>query len=109
MARIRHRLLVAVVLTSIFATPALAQTEPFDAAGFDVGLDPVAEGFNRPLFVTNAGDDRLFVVEKAGRIRIIENDVVLEPPFLDLTDRVGSDSSEQGLLGLAFAPNFAGS
>ena len=75
--------------------------------GFDVGLDPVAEGFDRPLFVTNAGDDRLFVVEKAGRIRIIENDAVLEPPFLDITNRVGSDSSEQGLLGLAFAPNFA--
>jgi len=96
---------VLAMLTTLGLT-ATAQDEPFDPAGFDVGLETVAEGFDQPLFVTHAGDDRLFVVERPGTSRIIENDEILETPFLDLTDRVGSGSSEQGLLGLAFAPNF---
>jgi glucose/arabinose dehydrogenase len=49
----------------------------------------------------------LFVVEKAGTIRIIQDGAVIETPFLDITDRVGSGAYEQGLLGLAFAPNYA--
>lgn len=51
------------------------------------------------------GDDRLFVVEQAGRIRIIRGDVLLPAPFLDLTDRVGT-GSERGLLSMAFQPDF---
>ena len=81
----------------------------FDPAGFDVGLELVADGFNQPLFVTDANDgsDRLFVVEKGGIIRIIDGDTVLEMPFLDLTGQVVADGYEQGLLGLAFAPDYA--
>lgn len=81
----------------------------FDPATFDVGFEPVAEGFAQPLDVADANDDsgRLFVVEKGGTIRIIADDAVVETPYLDSTDRVGSDGSEQGLLGLAFAPNHA--
>jgi glucose/arabinose dehydrogenase len=52
------------------------------------------------------GSGRLFVIEKVGRIRIIENDQLLETPFLDITDRVGSNGNEQGLLGLAFHPQY---
>jgi glucose/arabinose dehydrogenase len=52
------------------------------------------------------GSGRLFVLEKAGRIRIIENGQLRETPFLDITDRVGSNGNEQGLLGLAFHPNY---
>ncbi|MDQ3655897.1 MAG: PQQ-dependent sugar dehydrogenase, partial [Chloroflexota bacterium] len=87
--------------------PVVAQESAFDPAAFDVGLEPVAEGFAAPLYVTHAGDDRLFVVEQSGTIRIVEEGNVVETPFLDITDRVGSDASERGLLGLAFAPNYA--
>ncbi len=52
------------------------------------------------------GDDRLFVVEKAGRIRIIKNGALLATPFLDITGQVSS-GGERGLLGLTFAPNYA--
>jgi len=52
------------------------------------------------------GTDRLFVVEKAGRIRIVRNGQLAYAPFLDITDRVNSGSNERGLLGLAFHPNF---
>ncbi len=53
------------------------------------------------------GLNRLFVLEQPGRIRVILNDALQPQPFLDLTDRAGSQASEQGLLGLAFHPNFA--
>ena len=53
-----------------------------------------------------AGDTRLFVVEKAGRIRIIKNGALLATPFLDITAQVSS-GGERGLLGMAFTPNYA--
>lgn len=71
----------------------------------------VASGLERPIFVTHAPDDysRLFVIEKRGRIRIIKDGVLLATPFLDIDANVGggtSNNSEQGLLGLAFHPDF---
>lgn len=68
----------------------------------------VANGFQRPVLVTNAGDksNRLFVVEKPGRIRVIKSGLLLAQPFLDISSLVGSDGNEQGLLGLAFHPDF---
>ncbi len=73
-----------------------------------IALEPVlAGGLQQPTAITHAGDDRLFVVEQIGRIRIIAGGQLLETPFLDITDRVGSAGSEQGLLGLAFHPNYA--
>ena len=71
--------------------------------------DLVAAGFDQPLLVTHAGDgtSRLFVVEKAGVIKIIKDNAVLTTPFLDLTAVVNSEASERGLLGLAFHPDYA--
>ena len=48
----------------------------------------------------------MFVVEQPGRIRIVENGQIVQQPYLDITDRVGSAGNEQGLLGLAFHPDF---
>ena len=72
-------------------------------------LETVASGFDRPLFVTHAGDGsgRLFVVEQGGKIRVVRDGKVLRRPFLDLGSRLDSSSGERGLLGLAFAPDFA--
>ncbi len=70
-------------------------------------LDVLVENLSRPLSMAHAGDQRLFIVEKQGRIRLIDADGQLAPvPFLDITDRVRSGGSEQGLLGLAFHPEF---
>lgn len=60
----------------------------------------------RPVDLQVDGSGRLFVIEKVGRIRIIENGQLLETPFLDISDRVGSNGNEQGLLGLAFHPQY---
>lgn len=86
---------------------AIAQDAAFNPDAFDVGLDPVVDGLSDPVFVTNAGDERLFIVERRGTIQVITDEVLGDVPFLDLTDRVGSGSSEQGLLGLAFPANHA--
>ncbi len=80
----------------------------FDPTVVRLRLRSVASGLESPLLVTSAGDGtgRLFVVEKTGRIRIIESGELLDTPFLDVSDRLVS-GGEQGLLGLAFHPAFA--
>lgn len=67
----------------------------------------VASGLNQPLYLTHANDGskNLYVLEKAGRIRLVENGVLREQPFLDITSKT-SKGGEQGLLGLAFHPNY---
>jgi len=69
----------------------------------------VAEGFSQPLLLTNAGDgsQRLFVLSQVGTIWIISDGQVLPEPFLDIRNKVNNRSNEQGLLGLAFHPNYA--
>ncbi len=71
-------------------------------------LQPVASGLSSPLYLSApAGDPRLFIVEQAGRIRIVESGQLLAQAFLDIRDRVAS-GGEEGLLGVAFHPNYAG-
>ncbi|MEZ4516844.1 MAG: PQQ-dependent sugar dehydrogenase [Chloroflexota bacterium] len=73
-----------------------------------IRVEPVlAGGLDRPLYLTHAFDDRMFVVEQPGRIRIIENGQLVDQPFLDIQDRVGSVGNEQGLLSVAFHPQYA--
>lgn len=73
-----------------------------------IQLTPLIGGVSNPTFVTHAGDGtgRIFVVEQSGRIRIFQNGALIEQPFLDIRDRV-ADAGEQGLLSVAFPPNFA--
>ena len=79
------------------------------ASAFSLHLQPVLTGLRQPLDVRQPADgsNRLFVVEKGGRIRIARDGQVLERPFLDLSGTVGARGSEQGLLGLAFHPDYA--
>ena len=67
----------------------------------------VVSGLQRPVDLQSDGSGRLFVIEKVGRIRIIQNDQLVETPFLNITERVNSTGNEQGLLGLAFHPQYA--
>jgi glucose/arabinose dehydrogenase len=72
-----------------------------------ISLQSIATGFASPVEITNAGDSRLFVVQKGGLIRILNADgTVNATPFLNLSAFV-STNSERGLLGLAFHPNYA--
>jgi glucose/arabinose dehydrogenase len=67
-----------------------------------VPMTLVAGGFSSPVYVTNAGDSRLFVVEQGGRIKIVGGGT-----FLDIHTQVATGGGEQGLLGLAFHPDYA--
>ena len=86
------------------ATPSASVAPPLAA----ITLEPVADGLASPLFAGHAGDGsgRLFVIEQAGRVRVVRDGRLLPEPFLDITDRIAS-GGERGLLGLAFAPTFA--
>lgn len=88
--------------------PTTAPSLSFDPDVTQVAVRPVISGLDDPIFVTHAGDgsQRLFIVEKPGTIRILADGELLTLPFLDISDRVRSSGSEQGLLGLAFPPDF---
>ncbi len=70
-------------------------------------LQEVASGLNSPVFLTHpTGDNRLFIVEQSGRIRIVDDGRLLGTPFLDIQNIV-LHQGEQGLLSMAFHPDFA--
>lgn len=76
-----------------------------------IKLEPYATGLNAPLaMVQPAGDDRKFVIEQSGRIKIINADGQVQwPAFLDIRNKIVdqmSDFDERGLIGLAFHPDF---
>jgi glucose/arabinose dehydrogenase len=110
--------LAAVLLSCVLALAACGDddSDDDDDVGDDAGDDDaptmamteVASGLDNPLLVTSPpGDPRLFVIERDGLIKIIEDGEVLEDPFLDLTALVSTGDDERGLLGLAFHPDFA--
>ncbi len=72
-----------------------------------IGLQSFASGFSSPVEIIHPPNDaRLFIVQKGGLIRIVNpNGTINATPFLTVTGL--SNSSEQGLLGLAFHPNYA--
>ncbi|MGH2536655.1 MAG: PQQ-dependent sugar dehydrogenase [Candidatus Promineifilaceae bacterium] len=77
------------------------------AGALTLGLEPFASGLISPIGIANAGDERLFILEQAGIIRIVLPDgTVLPEPFLEITDRVDDGGNEEGLLGLAFHPQY---
>jgi len=73
-----------------------------------VGLQRVASGLNNPIYITHAPGDtsRLFIVQRAGTIRILNlSSGMLEPtPFLTIPDV--ETEGEGGLLGMAFHPGY---
>jgi hypothetical protein len=73
-----------------------------------IQLTPVATGLSNPLFVGHAGDEsqRLFIVEQDGIIRVLQAGHSTPTIFLDVRPRIATDG-EQGLLGLAFHPQYA--
>ena len=98
---------LALTLAACGTPPAAANTPPATTVP-EVRLEPVVSGLEQPTSVVNPGDGsgRLFITQKTGLARVIENGELLDTPFLDLTGVVSLES-EQGLLGLAFHPDYA--
>tara|TARA_R110002020_G_scaffold137556_3_gene306891 strand:- start:1425 stop:2795 length:1371 start_codon:yes stop_codon:yes gene_type:complete len=73
----------------------------------DISIEFFKGGFDSPLSLQHAGDDRLFIVEKGGKIKIVQADgTVNTTPFLDISGII-STNGERGLLGLAFHPDYS--
>ena len=118
----RRRAAILAIAAALLALP-FASSGPAGAASIERPAEPapavpaapgdlikltlIKSGLSSPVFVTAPGDgtNRLFIVEKTGRIRVLQGGQLLAKPFLDISASV-SRGSEQGLLGLAFHPNF---
>jgi len=88
-------LIITCMLSTVVSAQITMQTTPF------------ATSFNSPVGITNCGDSRLFVVERAGRIIVMNANGVKETvPFLDIDSLVHPGNDERGLLGLAFDPDY---
>ena len=88
---------ILLLISAFFCLNAFSQT---------IELEDFADGFSSPLALKNAGDERLFVVEQGGVIKIVDlNGVVNSTPFLDIQSIVNA-GGERGLLGLAFHPEY---
>ena len=88
---------ILLLISAFFCLNAFSQT---------IELEDFADGFSSPLALKNAGDERLFVVEQGGVIKIVDlNGVVNTTPFLDIQSIVNA-GGERGLLGLAFHPEY---
>lgn len=82
-------------------------TVNYAGAPLDLGVQFVADGLTQPVYVTAPdGDARLFVVERIGRIRTIQNGALSTAPFLDIRSRV-NNTGERGMLSMAFDPRYA--
>jgi glucose/arabinose dehydrogenase len=96
--------IIGFLLAALLAAPALAQGATID--GVAVAFAPVGAGFSRPVAALPLpGSERVLVVEKTGTVRFLE-DGAPGAVFLDISGEV-SGGNEQGLLGLAFDPDFA--
>ncbi|MBK8847994.1 MAG: PQQ-dependent sugar dehydrogenase [Bacteroidetes bacterium] len=91
-----------IFLAGILLISSLLQAQP------KIQFQIYASGLSVPVDIKSAGDDRLFVVEQSGKIKIIKNGVVNAQPFINLATKIGyTPGSEQGLLGMAFPPDYA--
>src|SRR5258705_9015857 len=87
--------LISFIISNIHAQP-------------NINLELFASGFNDPVDIENAGDDRLFIVERQGYIKITDLlGNVVPGNFLDVHTLIEDGYQEQGLLGLAFHPEYA--
>lgn len=97
-----ERIGLAVVLFAAFASALRAQSL--------ISADSVVSGLSAPVAITNVGDQRLFITEQAGRIRIVDLSTnpptLLATPFLDIHTIVRS-GGEEGLLSVAFDPHYS--
>jgi hypothetical protein len=99
---------VAAALAVIVGVAGAPSSSGAGSALAGLGIVRVARGFERPVYVTAPASElsRLYVVEQEGRVLVVQNGRRLARPFLDIRSRVGSESSEQGLLSLAFHPAY---
>ena len=89
------------ILTSIIALFS------FQCFSQNINIELFANSLSSPVNIKQAGDDRLFVAERAGIIKIVNADgTLVNTPFLDINSLVINNGGEQGLLAIAFHPDY---
>ncbi|MDX1492922.1 MAG: PQQ-dependent sugar dehydrogenase [Longimicrobiales bacterium] len=101
-------LLVVAGAAGVLALVACSDGPTVSPRDVEATLEVVAAGLDQPVYLTSPPGDptRLFVLEKAGRVRVIRDGELLTEPFLDIRSETSS-GGERGLLGLAFHPDYA--
>jgi glucose/arabinose dehydrogenase len=101
------RAALSAALLGLLALPAIGAAQPVGSGSGGVALRKIGS-FDEPVYVSGApGYPRLlFVVEKPGRIIVLDHGRRLARPFLDISDRVSSSDLERGLLSVAFPPDY---
>jgi glucose/arabinose dehydrogenase len=99
--------IAAVTLCVMCACGGSSSSTPAQPSSVKITLVSSISGFSSPVGIQtlNDGTRRLFVVEQGGTIRIVQNSAIVATPFLDIRSKVTS-GGEEGLLGLAFHPNY---
>ena len=102
-------MLAAAVAALVACLGAGAAAGASDATARAFTFEQIASGFTDPTDVTSAPGDptTLYVVEQAGRVKIVQDGVVTGT-LLDIHDRVSTDDQERGLLSIAFHPRTRG-
>src|SRR5882724_2722920 len=115
----KNRLTILFIAAFLVCCPTIFQTRAHTAQDYQtqdkviqptaVQIQPVLTGLTFTVYVTHAhdGTNRLFIVEKAGRIRVAQPGASTTTLFLDISSRVLSVDNERGLLGLAFHPQYS--
>ena len=106
--RARYALVVLVVVASALAAALTVSSSPAAGAGvFPPGFfdETAVSGLELPTAIDFTNDGRMFVAEKAGIIRVVQNGSLLPTPFIDITNDV-ANAFEFGLLGLVLHPDF---
>ena len=101
--------LIAAIAADLVVTRVRARAQSDWLQGKNLSLAPVVKGLKEPTYVAwlPDGSGRMFILERAGRLRLADADGTLHPtPVLDLSDNT-STGTEEGLVGLAFDPGFA--
>jgi glucose/arabinose dehydrogenase len=107
MRHILRILLLTSLAVACGAPPTSSQGVDRARGALDASLKLITGGLSQPVAAMTAGDDsrRLFVVEQDGLIRMVKKGNLRPTPFLDITN-LTNGAGEQGLLGLAFHPNY---
>ena len=110
MRRIRILAVVAALVGTVagFPPPGALAAATIPASQVTIGLATVAGGFTKATYVTSSRDGlyRLFVVEQGGLVKVVKSTTVQSTPYLDLRSRLATSGNEQGLLSIAFHPDF---
>lgn len=101
---------IATIMPSATFTPTVMPTATLTPVvpliQLKLGLELVTTGLTKPLYLTHAHDQRIFIVQQKGQVLALESGQEKPTPFLDIQTRVGSQGNEQGLLSIAFHPDY---